>query len=182
MRLGKLKKIMKEQKQATICGYDADELPKDWLNPYLRWVHVGSGYYAAENELCLTERALCSMLELTADEEDNADLRTVNAVEEGLTLHEIPAQIDCMALKHTRDLLLETGYGKWHAVELEDGSWAMLEERYVEPCYRPWAQMNYVKAPDGIAVYADGVLVGVVERMRVTEGAKNVWRDIADRL
>ena len=90
--------------------------------------------------------------------------------------------MDYRALKHTRDLLLETGYGKWHLVELEDGSWAMLEERYVEPCYRPRAQMNYVKAPDGIAVYADGVLVGVVERMRVTEGAKNVWRDIADRL
>lgn len=180
--MGKLKKVIKEKKQAAICGYDADELPKGWLNPYLRWVQVGSGYYAAENELRLTERALCSMLELTADEEESIDLKTVNAVEEGLTLHEVPAQIDYRALEHTRGLLLETGYGKWHLVELEDGSWAALDERFVEPCYRPRAQMNYTKAPNGIGVYADGVLVGVVERMRVAEGAKNVCRDIIDRL
>lgn len=180
MRLGKLKKVIKTEGRATIYLTDMVEA-HERANPYLRWVCAGRGYYAAENELHLNEDVLRSALEFTDAERNDISLQTEGAEEAGLMLHTIPEVIDQYALKDRRDLRLDAGM-IFHLVELEDDSWAMLDEALVLPCYRPGAKANFVSDPHGVAIYADGLLVGVVQPIEVTDNVRDFLRKIADGL
>lgn len=180
MRLGKLKKVIKTEKRATIYLTDTVEA-HERANPYLRWVCAGRGYYAAENELHLNEDVLRSALEFTDAERRDIEIDTGDAAEAELMLHTIPGVIDQYALKDRRDLRLEAGM-VFHLAELEDDSWAMLDEALVLPCYRPGAKTNFVSAPHGVAIYADGLLVGVVQPVEVTDNVRDFFRKIAGGL
>lgn len=190
MRLSKIKKVLKSQKSGYILRtLNAEAEARG--NLYMWWLHIGENYYAGENAITPDPATLAACMEMTEDEKDGIALEVKDAVEaaqEVSRLSEIAQRIDLEALAKNRDVTMNAGGQTVHLLELEDGTWGMVREEDVEPCYRKgemlrWARVAPVEDEgEWIAAYSSGELVSVMRLLDVPDVVRKLLRDMATRL
>lgn len=190
MRMSRIKKALKAKKSGCILRtLNAEAEVRG--NLYVWWLHIGVNYYAGENAISPDPATLEACMEMTEDECDGIALEVKDAPEfasEISRLSEIAQRIDLEALKNNRDVTLNAGGQTVHLMELDDGTWGMVREEDVEPCYRKGEMLRWVRvAPvedDGewIAAYSSGELVGVMRLLDVPDVMRKLLRDMATRL
>lgn len=186
MRLSRIKKALKAKKSGYILRTLNTEAEARG-NLYEWWLHIGTNYYAGENSITPNPATLEACMEMTEEERDGIALE-VKGVPEVSRLSEIAQRIDLAALANNRDVTLNAGGQTVHLMELEDGTWGMVREEDVEPCYRKGEMLRWTRvAPvedDGewIAAYSSGELVGVMRLLDVPDVVRKLLRDMATRL
>lgn len=190
MKLSKIKKALKSKK----CGYILRTLNTEAEargNLYMWWLHIGANYYAGENAISPAPSTLAACMEMTEEEKDGIALEIkgeLAAAPEISRLSEIPQRIDMEALINNRDVTMNAGGQTVHLMELEDGTWGMVREEDVEPCYRKGEMLRWTRvAPvedEGawIAAYSSGELVSVMRLLDVPDVVRKLLRDMATRL
>lgn len=190
MRLSRIKKVLKAKKGGCIL-WTLNAKTEARGNLYAWWLHIGENYYTGENAISADPAALAACMEMTEDERDNIALEVKDALEaaqEVSRLSEIAQRIDLTALANNRDVTLNAGGQTVHLMELEDGTWGMVREEDVEPCYRKGEMLRWTRvAPvedDGewIAAYSSGELVGVMRLLDVPDVVRKLLRDMATKL
>lgn len=190
MRLSKIKKALKAKKSGCILRtLNAETEVRG--NLYVWWLHIGTNYYAGENSITPNPATLEACMEMTEDERDCITLEVKGvpeATQEVSRLSEIAQRIDLAALANNRDVTLSAGGQTVHLMELEDGTWGMVREEDVEPCYRKGEMLRWTRvAPvedegEWIAAYSSGELVGVMRLLDVPDVVRKLLRDMATRL
>lgn len=190
MRLSKIKKALKNQKSGCVL-WTLNANTEERGNLYTWWMHIGENYYAGENAITPDPATLAACMEMTEDEKDGITLEVKDAVEaaqEVSRLSEIAQRIDLEALVKNRDVTLNAGGQTVHLMELEDGTWGMVREEDVEPCYRKGEMLRWTRvAPvedegEWIAAYSSGELVSVMRLLDVPDVVRKLLRDMATRL
>lgn len=190
MRLSRIKKALKAKKSGCILRtLNAETEVRG--NLYVWWLHIGTNYYAGENSITPNPATLEACMEMTEDERDGIALEVKDAPEfapEINHLSEIAQRIDLAALANNRDVTLNAGGQTVHLMELEDGTWGMVREEDVEPCYRKGEMLRWTSVvpveDEGawIAAYSSGELVGVMRLLDVPDVVRKLLRDMATRL
>lgn len=190
MRLSKIKKALKAKKSGCILR-TLNVKAEARGNLYEWWLQIGTNYYAGENAIFADPATLAACMEMTEEERDGIALEVKGVPEatpEVSRLSEIAQRIDLAALANNRDVTLSAGGQTVHLMELEDGTWGMVREEDVEPCYRKgemlrWTSVAPVEEEGAwIAAYSSGELVGVMRLLDVPDVVRKLLRDMATRL
>lgn len=190
MRLSKIKKALKSQKSGCVLWTLNAEVEARG-NLYTWWMHIGENYYAGENAITPDPATLAACMEMTEDEKDGIVLDSKSELADApeiSRLSEIPQRIDMEALAKNRDVTMNAGGQTVHLMELEDGTWGMVREEDVEPCYRKGEMLRWTRvAPvedegEWIAAYSSGELVSVMRLLDVPDVVRKLLRDMATRL
>lgn len=190
MRLSKIKKALKSQKSGYILRTLNTEAEARG-NLYAWWLKIGANYYAGENAISPDPETLAACMEMTEDEKDGIALEIkgkLAAAPEISRLSEIAQRADLAALAKNRDVMMSAGGQTVHLMELEDGTWGMVREEDVEPCYRKGEMLRWTSvAPvedegEWIAAYSSGELVSVMRLLDVPDVVRKLLRDMATRL
>ena len=184
MRLSKIKKALKSQKSGCVL-WTLNAKTEERGNLYTWWMHIGENYYAGENAITPDPATLAACMEMTEEEKDGIALEIKSELADApeiSRLSEIPQRINMEALINNRDVTMNAGVQTAHLMELEDGTWGMVREEDVEPCYRKGEMLRWTRvAPvedegEWIAAYSSGELVDV------RDGMRKLLRDMATRL
>lgn len=190
MRLSKIKKALKSKKGGCVLRTLHTEAEARG-NLYMWWLHIGANYYAGENAISPAPSTLAACMEMTEDEKDGIVLDSKSELADApeiSRLSEIPQRIDMEALINNRDVTMNAGGQTVHLMELEDGTWGMVREEDVEPCYRKGEMLRWTRvAPvedegEWIAAYSSGELVSVMRLLDVPDVVRKLLRDMATRL
>lgn len=190
MRLSKIKKALKSQKSGYILR-TLNTKTEERGNLYMWWLHIGENYYAGENAITPDPATLAACMEMTEDEKDGITLEVKDAVEAAhgaSRLSEIAQRADLAALLKNRDVTMNAGGQTVHLMELEDGTWGMVREEDVEPCYRKGEMLRWTRVVpvedegEWIAAYSSGELVSVMRLLDVPDVVRKLLRDMATRL